>query len=165
MAKWDHDDLRDKSGDRVNSYDLSNPQKPLPTGIALPGAQVFPPFVTNTPRAGESPAEIELRMRSQANIQRRVEAQVTPEWAKVPAEIGKALPPPAMSTQVGGTHYTKMPIQPFEYSMRNRLDPMQHTIIKYVTRFRDKGGLKDLQKARHTIDLLIEHEYGPQNAG
>lgn len=56
-------------------------------------------------------------------------------------------------------HYTKLAIQPMEYSMNNGLDPMQHTIIKYVTRFRDKGGKRDLLAARHTIDMLIEYEY------
>jgi len=43
--------------------------------------------------------------------------------------------------------------------MANGLDACQHTIIKYVTRFRDKGGLDDLEKAKHAIDLLIQHEY------
>ncbi len=71
---------------------------------------------------------------------------------------------PASATQVGGDHYRKLPIQPFQYSMANKLDPMQHTVIKYVTRFRDKGGLESLRKARHTIDLLIEHEYGANAA-
>lgn len=66
----------------------------------------------------------------------------------------------AFDAQVGGDHYSKMKIQPFQYSMENGLDPMQHTIIKYVTRFRDKNGLADLQKARHVIDLLIEFEGG-----
>lgn len=64
----------------------------------------------------------------------------------------------AWSKQVDGDHYTKMAIQPFEFSMANKLDPMQHTIIKYVTRFRDKNGVQDLEKAKHTIDLLIAHE-------
>jgi len=62
--------------------------------------------------------------------------------------------------QVGGSHYSKLAIQPFQYSMANGLDPMQHTIIKYVTRFRDKGGRESLEKAIHTIQLLIDHEYG-----
>lgn len=57
-------------------------------------------------------------------------------------------------------HYAKLPIQPMQYSMDNGLDPMQHTIIKYVTRFRDKGGKRDLLAARKTIDMLIEYEYG-----
>ena len=62
------------------------------------------------------------------------------------------------NTQVGGDHYRKLPIQPFRYSMENGLDPMQHTIVKYVTRFRDKGWIADLEKAKQTIDLLIEWE-------
>ena len=62
------------------------------------------------------------------------------------------------NTQVGGDHYCKLPIQPFQYSMENGLDPMQHTIIKYVTRFRDKNGIIDLEKAKQTIDLLIDYE-------
>jgi 6-phosphogluconate dehydrogenase (decarboxylating) len=61
-------------------------------------------------------------------------------------------------TQVGGGHYVKMAIQPFEYSMLNNLDPLQHTIIKYVTRFRDKNGIEDLDKAQHCIELLKEYE-------
>ena len=62
-------------------------------------------------------------------------------------------------TQIGGEHYTQRKIQPFEYSMANGLDPMQHTIIKYVDRFRDKGGRQDLEKAKHVIDMLIQWEY------
>lgn len=64
----------------------------------------------------------------------------------------------SLKTQVNGTHYTKLKIQPMEYSMANCLDACQHTIIKYVTRFRDKNGLEDLKKARHTLDMLIEFE-------
>ena len=64
----------------------------------------------------------------------------------------------ALSTQVGGNHYSKLKIQPMEYSMANNLDACQHTIIKYVTRFRDKAGVQDLEKARHVIDMLIEFE-------
>jgi hypothetical protein len=65
-----------------------------------------------------------------------------------------------LNTQVGGDHYSKLKIQPMEYSMANKLDPCQHTIIKYVTRFRDKGGTNDLLKARHVIDMLIAFEEG-----
>lgn len=64
----------------------------------------------------------------------------------------------ALDSQVGGTHYKKLKIQPMEYSMANGLDACQHTIIKYVTRFRDKGGIADLEKAKHTLDMLIEFE-------
>lgn len=64
----------------------------------------------------------------------------------------------ALDVQVGGDHYKKLKIQPMEYSMANGLDACQHTVVKYVTRFRDKGGIADLEKAKHTIDLLIEFE-------
>ena len=64
----------------------------------------------------------------------------------------------ALDTQIGGSHYKNMPIQPMQYSMANELDACQHTIIKYVTRFREKGGVQDLEKAKHVIDMLIEFE-------
>ena len=61
--------------------------------------------------------------------------------------------------QIGGDHYKKYKIQPMDYSMQNGLDPLQHTIIKYVTRFRDKNQpVEDLRKARHCIDMLIDIE-------
>lgn len=66
----------------------------------------------------------------------------------------------AKDLQVGGNHYTKYAIQPMEYSMKNKLDACQHTAIKYITRFRDKNGREDLEKAKHVIDYLIEMEYG-----
>ena len=66
----------------------------------------------------------------------------------------------ATDTQIGGDHYTKLAIQPMRYSMENGLDALQHTVIKYVTRFRDKNGIEDLEKAKHCIDMLIEFERG-----
>lgn len=63
-----------------------------------------------------------------------------------------------LDVQVGGDHYKKLPIQPIEYCMANKLDACQSSVVRYVTRFRDKGGIEDLKKARHFIDLLIEFE-------
>lgn len=68
----------------------------------------------------------------------------------------------ALDVQVGGDHYKKYKIQPMEYSMANGLDACQHTAIKYITRFRDKGGIADLEKAKHCIDMLIEFERAGQ---
>ena len=70
----------------------------------------------------------------------------------------------ALDTQIGGSHYKNMPIQPMEFSMVNHMDACQHTIIKYVARFREKGGIQDLQKAKHVIDMLIEFEGKAQEA-
>jgi hypothetical protein len=66
----------------------------------------------------------------------------------------------ALDTQIGGNHYTKLKIQPAEYSHANSLGYLQGAVVKYVTRFRDKDGKKDLEKAKHCIELLIELEYG-----
>lgn len=65
----------------------------------------------------------------------------------------------ATSKQVGGNHYKNLAIQPVEYTVKNGLDFLQGNVIKYVTRFRDKNGLQDLQKAKHYIDLLIQFNY------
>ena len=64
----------------------------------------------------------------------------------------------AYSTQIGGDHYKKYKIQPLEYIVTNRINFLEGNIIKYVTRWRDKGGVEDLLKARHYLDVLIEEE-------
>lgn len=64
----------------------------------------------------------------------------------------------AWDHQEGGAHYKGLKIQPMQYSLANKLDAAQHTAIKYITRFREKGGIADLRKAIHTIELLIEYE-------
>lgn len=38
-------------------------------------------------------------------------------------------------------------------------------IFKYVYRHRNKNGLEDLKKARNYLNLLMELEYGAENAG
>ena len=60
--------------------------------------------------------------------------------------------------QVGGDHYSKLAIQPVTYINANGLSYLQGNVIKYVTRYKDKNGLQDLQKAKHYIDMLIELE-------
>ena len=64
----------------------------------------------------------------------------------------------ALKQQVGGDHYSKLAIQPVEYINANNLTYLQGNVIKYVTRYKDKNGVEDLQKAKHYIDLLIELE-------
>lgn len=64
----------------------------------------------------------------------------------------------AFDTQVGGAHYKTMLIQPAEFVHRNGIGFMEGSVIKYVSRWRAKGGIDDLRKARHFLDLLIEME-------
>jgi len=74
------------------------------------------------------------------------------------AEIDAACNPSPLDVQVAGDHYKKLKIQPVEYIHANGLPFIEGSVIKYVTRWRDKGGVKDLEKARHFLDLLIELE-------
>ena len=60
--------------------------------------------------------------------------------------------------QIGGSHYSKLKIDPYEYSMQNDLNPLQMNAIKYITRYNFKNGIEDLKKAIHTINRLIEYE-------
>lgn len=63
-----------------------------------------------------------------------------------------------LTTQVGGNHYKEMKIQPIEYALANNLPFVEANVVKYVSRWRKKGGVADLKKARHMLDLLIAHE-------
>jgi hypothetical protein len=64
----------------------------------------------------------------------------------------------ALNTQVGGDHYKTLKIQPVEYIHANGLPFVEGCIVKYATRWRDKGGIKDLEKIIHFAQLLIELE-------
>jgi len=64
----------------------------------------------------------------------------------------------ANNTQVAGSHYKKHPIQPWDYIAQNKLGYFEGNIVKYVSRWRDKGGVEDLRKARHYLEKLIEIE-------
>lgn len=65
-------------------------------------------------------------------------------------------------TQVGGTHYKNMSIQPWD-AMAAWMTPeefrgfLRGNIIKYVARASAKGGIEDIRKARHYIEKLINH--------
>ena len=60
-------------------------------------------------------------------------------------------------TQIGGSHYKDMAIQPIEYILGNELGYVEGAVIKYVSRWKTKSGIEDLRKARHFLDLLIAH--------
>jgi hypothetical protein len=58
--------------------------------------------------------------------------------------------------QVGGSHYKKYKIQPIEFIVKNNIGFVEGNVIKYVLRFKEKGGVQDLNKAKHYIELLID---------
>ena len=64
----------------------------------------------------------------------------------------------ALNKQVGGSHYRDKGIQPIIYIHANNLGFCEGNVVKYVTRWRDKNGIADLEKAKHYLELLIELE-------
>lgn len=63
-----------------------------------------------------------------------------------------------LSVQYGGFHYKTRGIQPIEYILKNNLNFAEGCIVKYITRWKDKGGIEDLEKIKHYCDFLIKHE-------
>jgi hypothetical protein len=78
----------------------------------------------------------------------------------VPAPVPAPEPAPqtALDVQVGGDHYKKLKIQPIAFIHANNIPFIEGNIIKYITRWREKNGVKDLEKVKHYVELLIELE-------
>lgn len=64
----------------------------------------------------------------------------------------------ALSAQVGGNHYKELKIQPAVYNHVNGIGFIEGSVIKYISRWKMKGGVQDLKKAKHFIEMLIELE-------
>lgn len=63
-----------------------------------------------------------------------------------------------LEVQVGGGHYKGLKIQPIEYIHANSLGYCEANVVKYISRWKSKGGLQDLEKVKHYVDLLIKLE-------
>ena len=87
-----------------------------------------------------------------------------PFQAKTVGDIYKdfTIPKDASQYQVGGDHYQKS-IQPWD-AMEAWMNHdefcgyLRGNVIKYVARYREKGGAEDLKKAKHYLVKLIEQE-------
>jgi hypothetical protein len=64
--------------------------------------------------------------------------------------------------QVGGSHYKDMKIQPAEYTHANGIGHLAGDAIAYISRYKSKNGRQDLEKAIHSLQLLIQLEYGDE---
>lgn len=71
------------------------------------------------------------------------------------SELSPDKPFDPLSVQVGGDHYKMRGIQPIEFIQANDLGFEEGSIVKYVTRWRDKDGIKDLNKVIHYAQFLI----------
>ena len=62
----------------------------------------------------------------------------------------------SVQTKVDPKHYNKHKIQPINFILALGLGFCEGNIIKYICRYKDKGGKEDLLKARKYIDFLID---------
>ncbi len=60
------------------------------------------------------------------------------------------------ANNVGPGHYKDKPMQPWDFIVSNDLGYLEGNIVKYITRWKQKGGVEDLRKAKHYIEKLIE---------
>lgn len=70
----------------------------------------------------------------------------------------------AYDSQVGGSHYQDFKIQPSVFINENNILFAEGNAIKYLCRHRNKGKIKDLEKAKHYIDMIIERDYITKSA-
>lgn len=64
----------------------------------------------------------------------------------------------ANARQEGGTHYKRFRFETWDVILDWGLGYLDGNAVKYLSRWRLKGGVEDLKKARHYIDKLIETE-------
>ena len=65
----------------------------------------------------------------------------------------------AYAKQIGGDHYKKMVIQPAHFINKNKLLFAEGNAIKYICRHSQKGGVQDIDKAIHYLEMVKERDY------
>lgn len=61
-----------------------------------------------------------------------------------------------LDLQVGGNHYKDMKIQPIEFILANELGFCEGNVVKYICRYKQKGGIEDIKKVIHYAEILLE---------
>ena len=74
-------------------------------------------------------------------------------------EIFKKATYDSLDKQVGGKHYRNMKIQPAEFINENNLLFAEGNAIKYICRHKSKGKEKDIEKAIHYLEMILERDY------
>ncbi len=87
---------------------------------------------------------------------------VCDDWTRGPKNNTTQIPKnPFHKPQQGGSHYRKGDTMDVaEWCERREHTPCQMNVVKYVDRHKDKGGIKDLRKARQYLEFLAWVEYG-----
>ena len=80
-----------------------------------------------------------------------------PKSAHIPVITSQDFPL-ANDIQIGGNHYKRLCPEPWDVINAWELGYLDGTALKYISRWRDKGGTDDLRKAIHFLQKLIEVE-------
>jgi hypothetical protein len=86
---------------------------------------------------------------AQLEIQRQLDEQCR---GNTPGRVG------ANAVQVGGGHYKQFKFETWDVILDWGLGYLDGNAVKYLSRWRHKGGVEDLRKAKHYIEKLIEKE-------
>lgn len=70
----------------------------------------------------------------------------------------------ANDIQHGGTHYKRLKYEPWDVILDWELGYLDGSALKYLSRWRRKNGVEDIQKAIHFLQKLIEVETNGQAA-
>ena len=65
----------------------------------------------------------------------------------------------SLSKQVDVKHYNSMKIQPAEFINENKILFAEGNAIKYICRHQKKGKRKDIEKAIHYLEMILERDY------
>ena len=74
-------------------------------------------------------------------------------------DIFKGVTYDSLDKQVDGDHYKNMKIQPAEFINENKLLFAEGNAIKYICRHKQKGKSKDIEKAIHYLEMILERDY------
>jgi hypothetical protein len=66
--------------------------------------------------------------------------------------------PQQMYNPIVPHHYKRLAIEPWDYVAANDLGYFEGSVIKYVSRWREKNGIEDLKKAQAFLDRLIRQQ-------
>lgn len=74
-------------------------------------------------------------------------------------DLFKGITYDSLNKQVDGSHYKSFAIQPAEFINENNLQFAEGNAIKYICRHPHKGKRKDIEKAIHYLEMILERDY------
>ena len=74
-------------------------------------------------------------------------------------EMFKGVAYDSLDKQIDGDHYKGLKIQPAKFINENQLLFAEGNAIKYICRHKLKGKQKDIEKAIHYLEMILERDY------